>query len=336
MAERRPRIFSGHRPTGRLHLGHLEGTLRNWAALQDDYDCIFGIANWHALTDHFDDTRNLASYTEDIAIDWLAAGLDPVRSILMVQSQVKQHAELELLLSMVTPLSWLERCPTWKDVLAQEDLADEMRSYGRLGYPVLQTADIIVYKSDLVPVGKDQLPHIELSREIARRFNHIYGDVFPEPAAKLSDFPAVPGLDGRKMSKSYGNTIELADPPEVVRKKIKTMFTDPLKIRMGDHGHPEGCPVFALHKIYTAPARVAEIEAECKAGTLGCVACKHELADNMIGALAPLHERRAVLERDRAQVIGILAEGNDRAREIAEATMVEVRRAMRLPFAGGE
>ncbi len=336
MAEKRPRIFSGHRPTGHLHLGHLEGTLRNWVALQDTYDCVFGIADWHALTDHFDDTRPLVGYAEEIAIDWLAVGLDPKRSILMVQSQVKQHAELELLLSMVTPLSWLERCPTWRDVLSQEDLAEEMRSYGRLGYPVLQTADIILYKSDLVPVGKDQLPHLELAREITRRFNNIYGPVFPEPQARLGEFAAVPGLDGRKMSKSYGNTIELGDTPEDIRKKIKTMFTDPLKIRMGDAGHPEGCPVFALHKIYSPAERVAEIEAECKAGTLGCVACKHEMADNLIRALAPFHERRAELEADRGQVLRILSEGNEAAREIAEATMVEVRRAMRLPFSEAE
>ena len=335
MSHRKPRLLSGHRPTGRLHLGHLEGTLRNWAAMQDDYECFFLIADWHALTDHFEETAPLNDNVLDIATDWIAAGLDPVRSVFVVQSQVKQHAELFLLLAMITPLSWVERCPTWKDVLAQEDMREELRSYGRLGYPVLQAADILVYKADVVPVGKDQLPHVEMTREIARRFNSLYGPVLPEPAAKLGAFPAVPGLDGRKMSKSYGNTIDLADPPDVIRRKVMTMFTDPQKIYRNDPGHPDTCPVFTLHGIYSPSERVAQIEVDCKSGSQGCVACKGELADNLIAALAPLHARRAELEANPGHVRQVLMDGCERARQVAEETMQEVRRAMRLPFALG-
>lgn len=333
MDGKRPRLLSGHRTTGRLHLGHLEGTLRNWASMQDDYECFFLLADWHALTDHFEDTSELDSNLREITIDWIASGLDPERSVFAVQSQVKQHAELFLLLSMVTPLSWVERCPTWKDVLAQEDLRDELRSYGRLGYPVLQAADILVYKADIVPVGKDQLPHLEMTREIARRFNHLYEEILPEPASKLGRFPAVPGIDGRKMSKSYGNAIYLADPPEVVRQKVRQMFTDPEKIHKNDPGHPETCPVFALHRIYTPAERVAEIEADCKSGALGCVACKKELAENLIRALEPIHAKRAELEAHPEVVREILLAGSEQAREVAEATMAEVRKAMRLPLA---
>ncbi len=336
MAQQRPRLLSGHRPTGLLHIGHLEGTLRAWAAMQDEYECYFEIADWHALTDGFEDTSQLRELIEQIAIDWIAVGLDPERSVLFVQSHVKEHAELHLLLSMVTPLSWLERCPTWKDVLAQEDLRDEMRSYGRLGYPVLQAADILAYRADVVPVGKDQLPHLELTREIARRFNHLYQPVFPEPQAKLGQFPAVPGTDGRKMSKSYGNTINLSDAPEVIRDKIKKMFTDPQKIYKGDPGHPETCPVFALHRIYTAAERVEEIQRECKAGAQGCVACKQELADNLIETLQPIQEKRAELEADRQRVRDILAEGADKARAAARKTLERVREAMQLPAISGQ
>jgi len=331
MAGARPRLLSGHRPTGRLHIGHLEGTLRSWVALQDDHDCFYVIADWHALTDSFDDTSHLAEYTQEIALDWLAVGLDPARSVLFVQSHVLQHAELNLLLSMVTPLSWLERCPTWKDVLAQENLRDEMKSHGRLGYPVLQAADILAYRADLVPVGRDQLPHREGTRELARRFNHLYGPVLPEPQDKLSEFPAVPGLDGRKMSKSYNNAIEIADAPDTIRQKLRGMFTDPEKLRKGDPGHPEECPVFALHRIYTPAERQAEIEAECKSGALGCVQCKQELAEALVTALAPIHERRAALEADRDSVRDVLRDGARRATEVAEDTLERVRHAMHLP-----
>jgi tryptophanyl-tRNA synthetase len=336
MAARKPRLLSGHRPTGRLHLGHLEGTLRNWVAMQDEYECYYVIADWHALTDSFEDTERLAWYVEEIAIDWLAVGLDPQRAVLFVQSQVKQHAELHLLLSMVTPLSWLERCPTWKEVLAQPGLREELRSYGRLGYPVLQAADILAYQANVVPVGKDQLPHLELTREIARRFNNLYGPVLPEPEAKLSEFAAVPGIDGRKMSKSYGNTIELADPPEIVREKVRRMFTDPQKIYRGDPGHPETCPVFALHRIYTPPGAQEAIATECRAGKRGCVACKDELTENLLAALAPLHARRAELERNRAYVREVLAAGAAAAAATAEETLRRVRQAMRLPFSAEE
>ncbi|MGD9519341.1 MAG: tryptophan--tRNA ligase [Armatimonadota bacterium] len=331
MAGPKSRLLSGHRPTGRLHLGHLEGTLRNWVALQDEYDCLFTIADWHALTDHFEDTSELAATVEEIAIDWIAVGLDPKHSVLFVQSHVPQHAELCLLLSMVTPLSWLERCPTWKDVLAQEDLRDEMRSYGRLGYPVLQAADILAYRADVVPVGRDQLPHLEVTREIARRFNNLYDPVFPEPQGRLGEFPAVPGLDGRKMSKSYNNSIELADSPDTIRQKLRGMFTDPAKLRRGDPGHPDICAVFALHRIYSPPERLSAIEAQCKSGELGCVACKQELAENLITALAPIHERRAELDKNRDHVRQVLGEGAKRAQVAAEETLRIVRKAMKLP-----
>ncbi len=326
----KPRLLSGHRPTGRLHLGHLEGTLRNWVAMQDEYECFFLIADWHALTDHFHETEPLQEYIREIAIDWLAVGLDPQRSVLFVQSHVKQHAELHLLFSMITPLSWVERCPTWKDILAQKDLKDEFRSYGRLGYPVLQAADILLYQANVVPVGKDQLPHLEMTREIARRFNHLYGEVFVEPEAKLGEFAAVPGIDGRKMSKSYGNTIELADPPDVIMQKVRRMFTDPEKIHMGDPGHPETCPVFALHRIYTGEGRQREIEEGCRAGSQGCVACKKELAENMIAALEPIQARRRELEANLDYVRQVLAEGAEKAGAVAEETMRRVRAAMHL------
>ncbi|MBC7287395.1 MAG: tryptophan--tRNA ligase [Armatimonadetes bacterium] len=330
MAKARPRILSGHRPTGRLHIGHLEGTLRNWVAMQDNYECFYEIADWHALTDGFENTEELIRNIEEIAIDWLAVGLDPDRSVLFVQSHVKQHAELHLLLSMITPLSWLERCPTWKDVLAQQDLRDDMRSYGRIGYPVLQAADILAYRADVVPVGQDQLPHLELTREIARRFNYLYGPTLPEPEAKLSEFPTVPGLDGRKMSKSYGNTIDLADAPEVIRAKVRQMFTDPEKIYKGDPGHPDRCPVFALHKIYSAPEHQEEVASACRSGELGCVADKQDVAERLIEALAPIHEARARLEADRSIVWDVLKEGARRAREVAEETLQMVRAAMKI------
>lgn len=335
MSQDKPRLLSGHRPTGRLHIGHLEGTLRNWVALQDEYQCYFEIADWHALTDGFEDTTELRENILQIAIDWLAVGLDPSRAVLFVQSHVKEHAELHLLLSMVTPLSWLERCPTWKDVLAQPNLRDEMRSYGRIGYPVLQAADILAYRAEVVPVGKDQLPHLELTREIARRFNHLYEPVFPEPQSMLSRFAAVPGIDGRKMSKSYDNTIDLADPPDVIRKKVKGMFTDPEKVYMGDPGHPDRCPVFALHAIYTDAQRREDMKAQCLAGDLGCVACKQELAENLIAALKPIHDRRAELEADLAEVERVLEEGAERARSTAQGTLEAVRKAMKLPAANG-
>ncbi len=322
------RILSGHRPTGRLHLGHLEGTLRTWASLQDDYECFFEIADWHALTTDFEQTDALRENIEQVAIDWLAAGLDPERSVLFVQSDVKEHAELHLLLSMVTPVTWLERCPTYKE---QRDQIGEAKTagYGFLGYPVLQAADIIIYKGDTVPIGQDQLPHLELSREIARRFNNFYGNVFPEPQAMLSEFSVVPGTDGRKMSKSYGNTLDLAHTPEEIAQKVRKMFTDPTKVYKGAPGHPDECPVFVYHGMYN-PERTAPIKAACESGELGCVDCKAEATEKLLAALAPIMQRRQELETDRDTVRAVLAQGAKQAREVAAATMAEVRAAMKL------
>ncbi|MCK4322878.1 MAG: tryptophan--tRNA ligase [Armatimonadetes bacterium] len=322
------RILSGHRPTGQLHLGHLEGTLRTWASLQDDYECFFEIADWHALTTDFEETEALRENIEQVAIDWLAAGLDPERSVLFVQSDVKEHAELHLLLSMVTPVSWLERCPTYKE---QRDQIGEEKTagYGFLGYPVLQAADIIVYKADIVPIGKDQLPHLELTREIVRRFNNFYGEVFPEPEAKLSQFSVVPGTDGRKMSKSYGNTIDLADEPDEIEQKIRKMFTDPTKIYQGDAGHPDKCPVFVFQGMYNRE-HTASIKQACEAGDLGCVDCKAAVTEKLLEALAPVMARRRELEADRDLVRDVLARGAQQARQVAAATMEDVRAAMKL------
>ncbi len=325
------RILSGHRPTGRLHLGHLEGTLRTWASLQDDYECFFEIADWHALTTGFEDTDLLRENIEQVAIDWLAAGLDPERSVLFVQSDVKQHAELYLLLSMVTPVSWLERCPTYKD--QRQQLGDEKTAgYGFLGYPVLQAADIVIYKADTVPIGEDQLPHLELTREIVRRFNNIYGPVFPEPEAKLSRFPVIPGTDGRKMSNSYGNTIDLSDSPEVITQKVRKMFTDPEKIYKGDPGHPDKCPVFVYHNICNQ-GRTQPIKQGCESGELGCVDCKVEVIEHLLAALEPLMERRAELNANRSLVREVLAAGAEAARAVATGTMEEVRQAMKTAAA---
>ena len=323
------RILSGHRPSGLLHIGHYEGTLRTWAALQDDYECFFEIADWHALTTEYEDTEELPYLVEQIAVDWLASGLDPERSVLFVQSDVMEHAELHLLLSMVTPVSWLERCPTYKDRLTQ--LGEEASpGYGLLGYPVLQAADILIYKANVVPVGEDQLPHLELTREIARRFNNFYGDLFPEPQALLSEFAAVPGVDGRKMSKTYDNAINLSDPPEVVEEKLRSMFTDPEKIHMGDAGHPDRCPVFVYQHMYNEEARVEEIRAECEAGELGCVACKTEATERTLEVLGPVMQRRRELAENVEHVRRVLADGAERAREVATQTMDEVRAATHL------
>ncbi|MGI5818722.1 MAG: tryptophan--tRNA ligase [Armatimonadota bacterium] len=324
------RILSGHRPTGLLHIGHYEGTLRNWAALQDDYDCFFEIADWHALTTGYDDTETLPERIEQIAIDWLAAGLDPERSTLFVQSDVPEHAELFLLLGMVTPVSWLERCPTYKDQIA--NLTDGAGpGFGLLGYPVLQAADIIMYKANVVPVGEDQLPHLELTREIVRRFNNFFGEIFPEPDAMLAEFALVPGVDGRKMSKSYGNDIKLADAPDEVRAKMKSMFTDPTKLRMGDPGHPDECPVFVYHRMYDDdPVRIEEIKMQCESGELGCVDCKLRATDKLLAGVGPVMERRAELAENRDYVHEVLRRGAAKARVVAQETIDEVREAMHL------
>jgi len=324
MSENRT-VLSGMQPTGRLHLGNYEGALKNWVALQRDFDMHCCIVDWHALTSDFADTAGLPERIRQMAIDYLAAGLDPDKTAVFVQSHVKEHAELHLLFSMIIPIPWLERVPSYKD--KAEELG--LDSYGFLGYPLLQAADILIYKAGWVPVGQDQLPHIELTREVARRFNSLYGEVFPEPQAKLTTFPAVPGTDGRKMSKSYENEISLSHSEEETRARLKKMFTDPQKLRKGDPGRPEICPVYALHKIYT-PGCESAIAPPCRTGELGCVDCKMRLADNLNAALRPLRERRAALERDTNAVDRALASGADRARAKASATMTEVRRAMHL------
>ncbi len=318
-------ILSGMQPTGRLHLGNYEGALKNWVQLQNQFEMYACIVDWHALTSDFDATEQLPERIHQMAIDYIAAGLDPERTAIFVQSDVKEHAELHLLFSMIIPIPWLERVPSYKD--KAEELG--LDSYGFLGYPLLQAADILVYKAGWVPVGKDQVPHIELTREVARRFNTLYGEVFPEPQAKLTPFAAVPGLDGRKMSKSYENEIPLSLPEDDTRKRLKKMFTDPKKLRKGDPGRPEICPVYALHKIYN-PDHETEIAPPCRTGELGCVDCKMKLADYLNDALRPLREHRTELENNPDTVKRALKMGADRARARASDTMKDVRKAMHL------
>jgi tryptophanyl-tRNA synthetase len=322
-------IFSGMRPTGRLHLGNLEGALRSWVALQDEYELYCGIVDLHALTTDYEDTSQLAPRVREMAIDFIAAGIDPERATILVQSHVREHAELHLLLSMITPVGWLERVPTYKEKV--EDLHGAAPGYGLLGYPVLMAADILVYRADTVPVGQDQLPHLELTREIARRFNYLYGEVFPEPAAKITEHAVLPGLDSRKMSKSYDNLIYVAEDPDSIRTKVKSMFTDPSRAYRRDPGHPEICPVFTYHSIYTDSELTREIEKDCRGAAIGCVDCKERLAQVIIGALAPIRERRKRLEASPGLVEDVLHQGAERARKVTRATMALVREAMKLP-----
>ncbi len=314
-------------PTGDLHLGNYEGALKNWVNLQDDFDMYCCIVDWHALTSDFDDTAELKNRIFEMAVDFLASGLDGNKCAIFIQSQVKEHAELHLLFSMIIPIPWLERVPSYKE--KSQSLG--LDSYGFLGYPLLQAADILIYRADFVPVGKDQLPHIELTREVARRFNSFYGNVFPEPQAKLTEFADVPGTDGRKMSKSYENVIALADTSEETAGKIKTMFTDPEKLRMGDPGHPETCPVYALHKVYTNQG-LNEIAEKCRSGELGCVADKKHLIESINSVLAPIREKRDDLIAHPDDVWDVLRDGANRARERAVETMDVVRSAMRITY----
>jgi len=327
-AQGRQRILSGMRPSGRLHLGHLHGVLDNWKQLQEEYDCFFFVADWHALTTNYETPWTIPENIEDMVLDWLAAGIDPDKVTLFVQSDIKEHAELHLLLSMITPVSWLERNPTYKEQqqqLKEKDLA----TFGFLGYPVLQAADIIMYKANRVPVGVDQLPHVELTREITRRFNYLYREVFPVPEALLTEVPKLPGLDGRKMSKSYGNSIYLNDTEEQVVKRISTMVTDVERPRKSDPGDPVSrCVAFNLHRLYLPQERLDEIEAGCKAAEIGCVACKRELASAVNEAMEPMRERRRELSAEPAAVKRILEQGAEKAREVARRTMDEVREAL--------
>ena len=327
--EKQP-IFSGMRPTGALHLGNYFGALENWVKLQDEYNCFFGVVDWHALTTGYEDTSNLKEYINDLVIDWLSAGLDPEKCNIMQQSAVKEHAELHLLFSMITPLSWLFRCPTYKDQLAQLK-EKNLTTYGFLGYPCLMSADILLYKAPVVPVGEDQLPHIELAREMARRFNYLYGEVFPEPVPRLTKAKVLPGTDGRKMSKSYGNTIALSDEPETVRKKVMSMITDPARIRKDDPGHPEVCAVYAFHKIFNEN-EIPEIENQCTAGKIGCVQCKKNLAVKMAEHLSPIYEKRLEILKRPGYIKEVLEQGNRNARKAAEKTMADVRKAMNIDW----
>jgi tryptophanyl-tRNA synthetase len=321
------RILSGMRPTGKLHLGHLVGALENWVALQQEYQNYHLIADYHALTTN-PDSSGIYQHSLDMLVDWLAAGIDPEKSPVFRQSQVKEHTELHLLFSMLITSARLERNPTVKDQV--RDLNIENISYGHLGYPVLQAADILLYKGEVVPVGEDQVPHVEITREIARRYNTQYGTVFPEPEAKLTKFARLPGLDGNmKMSKSAGNTILLSDPPEEIRKRMKTAVTDPQKLRRGDPGRPEICLVFTYHQKFN-PAETTQIAADCRSGALGCVDCKLRAADRIIEALAPFRERRAHYESHPDEVKQILQSGEQKARVIAGQTMAEVHASMAL------
>ena len=356
------------RSTGKLHLGNYVGALENWVRMQDEYDCFFFIADWHALTTDYADTSRLKENSVEVLLDWLAAGLDPAKCVMFIQSHVPAHAELHLLLSMITPLGWLERVPTYKE--QKENIKEkDLGTYGFLGYPVLQSADILIYKADVVPVGEDQVAHVELTREIARRFNGIYAYaqpvvaetthltpsqrdvlissgteitpntdyifpriVFPEPQALLTPAPRLPGTDGRKMSKSYDNAVMLTDPEAVVRQKLKTMVTDPARVRRSDPGNPDVCPVGDLHKIFSDQETIAKVYEGCRSAGIGCIECKSWVADAIVKILSPMQERRKKYEDNSRLAWDILEAGSARAREIAGATMDEVRKSMGLDY----
>jgi tryptophanyl-tRNA synthetase len=327
----RKRVLSGMRSTGKLHLGNYVGALDNWVHMQDEYECYFCVADWHALTTDYADTSRVKENSLEVLLDWLAAGLDPERSTLFMQSHVPEHAELHLLFSMITPLGWLERVPTYKE--QQENITGkDLSTYGFLGYPVLMSSDILIYKADFVPVGEDQSAHVELTREIARRFNLFYCQggtaVFPEPKTVLTPAPKLPGTDGRKMSKSYGNTILLTDPEPVVRRKLKTMMTDPARVRRTDPGNPDLCPVGDLHKIFSSRETLAKVDAGCRSAGIGCIECKGWAADALVSILNPMQERRKKYEENPRLAWDILEDGSARARKVAQATMGEVREAM--------
>src|SRR5579863_2588142 len=333
----RPRVLSGMRPTGKLHLGNYMGALKNWVELQDEFECYFFIADWHALTSDYADPSQIAGNTIDVMLDYLAAGLDPERSVLFQQSRILQHAELHLLFSMVTPLGWLERVPTYKE--QQENITGkDLSTYGFLGYPLLQAADILIYQPQFVPVGQDQAAHVELTREVARRFNQLYKsvaageldgcEVLPEPHVKLTPSPKLPGTDGRKMSKSYGNTILMTDPEPVVRKKLKPMVSDPARVRRTDPGDPDKCPVGDLHKVFSTPETLAKVYEGCRTAGIGCIECKSWAADALVQVLNPIQERRA--RYTESDVRDVIEDGSNRARVRAEQTMQEVRAAMQM------
>lgn len=321
-------ILSGMRPTGQLHLGHLS-VLENWHKLQEKNQCYFMVADLHALTTAYDQSLFLKERTKEMVLDWLMVGLDPEKSVIFIQSNVKEHSELHLLFSMLTPLSWLERCPTYKDQLQQfREQGKDIRTYGFLGYPLLMAADILLYQADLVPVGEDQLPHLEFAREVARRFNYLYQEkVFPEPQADLAEVALVPGIDGRKMSKSYGNEIPLAITPKELEAKVKTMVTDPERIHKNDPGHPDICTIYAFHRLFNKNA-AEEISAACRRGEIGCVACKRKMIKLLTEFLTPYWEKRSELEKRPDYVWDVLTTGAEKASRCAAGTMDKVRKAM--------
>ncbi len=328
MTGSRDRVLSGMRPTGQLHLGNYLGALENWVKLQDQFECFYFVANWHVLTTNPGGTAEVPGDTVEMGADWLGAGLDPERSTLFIQSRVREHAELHLLFSMATPVGWLERVPTYKEMV--EQLGLESPSYGLLGYPLLQAADILMYKAQWVPVGADQVPHIELTREVARRFNNTWKPVFPEPQARLTQIPKVPGTDGRKMSKSYGNAIYLSDTSAKITAKIKPMVTDPARKRRSDPGNPDVCPVFDLHRIFTPDGPRAGVAQGCRTAGIGCLDCKAVLLEHMLPPLAEIRERRQRFVDKPAEIVEILREGSKRARAHAIDTMNQVRDAIHL------
>ena len=323
------RILSGMQPSGLMHLGNLVGALENWKTLQTEHDCFFFVADWHALSSNYADTSRLKEFTQELLIDWLAAGIDPNTSTIFIQSHVPEHAILHLLFSMIIPIPWLERNPTYKE--KKEEITEkDLSTYGFLGYPVLQAADILLYKPDLVPVGKDQLPHLELTREIGRRFNSLYTPVFPEPKEYLTRFPKVLGIDGRKMSKSYHNTINLSDTEPTVRQKLKTMVTDPARVRRTDKGNPELCPVFDFHKIFSPDATRNQVDTDCRTAAIGCIDCKRQVADVMVERFSPMWETREKFSANPKQIQEVVEEGRKRASTVANETMKEVKEAMKI------
>jgi tryptophanyl-tRNA synthetase len=322
-------IVSGARPTGRLHLGHLHGALKNWIRLQENYRCYFFVADWHALTTDYATPQGIRQSTIEMVMDWLSIGLDPTRSVIFRQSRIKEHAELHLIYSMITPVPWLERNPTYKEQI-KELTGKDLSTYGFLGYPVLQAADITIYKANKVPVGVDQAPHVELTREIVRRFNQLYRPIFPEPEVLLTETQKLPGLDGRKMSKSYGNAVFLSEPPEEIDRKLSRMMTDPARVKRTDPGEPEKCPAFELHKIYCTPEEIEFVSHGCRTAGIGCLECKKVMIKHVIEDLAPFGDKRAQLEKKPEIVEELLQAGHEAAQEKASETMSEVRETLGL------
>jgi len=321
------RVLSGIQPSGKLHIGNLVGALQNWVNIQDDYECYYFIADWHALTSQYSDTSQIKEFVKDVLVNCLAADLDPEKVTIFQQSRVLEHAELHLLLSMITPLGWLERVPSFKE--KQLEVKDkDLNTYGFLGYPLLQSADIMMYRAHYVPVGVDQVPHLEITREIARRFNNFYGEIFPEPEALLTDFPKVPGIDGRKMSKTYGNCIYLSDSPQEVEQKIRTMTTDPQRIKRTDKGDPELSPVFQLHKIFSSKEEQDDVAVGCRTAGIGCIDCKKVLIKNLLAVLEPIWERRSELMNNPVRLEEIISAGSQKAKEAASITMSQVRKSI--------